>query len=133
MNKQDTITIAEFGNFTIEAEYSYRIEVPYSNKHSPASTEDIRVEQIELVIKRHISKLNREANVRINTTQTVRTVRLLDIPAWLWTLLNDQEVLEELDRDTNRPDEPDREPEPKWNTPIPGYNRHEGEDEPVGE
>jgi hypothetical protein len=116
MRKQDTLTIAEFGNFIIEAEYDYRIEVPYSNKHSPADVEDVKIEKIELSVKRHTSKLDRATNVRTNTTQTIRTVRLLDIPPWLWQMLNDPSVLEELDRDTG-PDEPeyDREAEHERN------------------
>jgi hypothetical protein len=114
MRKQDTLTIAEFGNFIIEADYDYRIEVPYSNKHSPTDVEDVKIEKIELSVKRHISKLDRATNVRTNTTQTVRTIRLLDIPPWLWQMLNDPSVLEELDRDTGS-DEPDYEYERSLN------------------
>jgi hypothetical protein len=104
MNRQDIITIAEFGGFTIEAVYDYRIELSYENKHAPVPVDDVKVEKVELHIKRHQSILNKQSHIRVNSVKTVRTIRLLDIPPWLWELLNDQTVIEELDRDYPVPD-----------------------------
>jgi hypothetical protein len=101
MRLQDTITIAEFGNFQIEATYDYRIEIPYRNKHAPRSVDDIKIEKIQLNIKRLRSKIDRKTNARTHSWEPVRTISLLDIPPWLWELLNDHEVLELLDTDTS--------------------------------
>jgi hypothetical protein len=107
VRKHDVLTIAEFGNFTIEAEYFYRIEVPYSNKHSPSTVDDIKIEKIELHIRRTQSTLDRKTNLRSQSIKTVRIIGLLDVPPWLWELLNDHSVLEELDREGPDPDPPD--------------------------
>ena len=108
MRMQDTITLGEFGSFTLEAVYDYRIEMSYSNKHAPVTVDDIKVEKIEVHIKRHHSILNKESHIRVNSVKTVRVVRLLDIPPWLWELLTDQTVLEELNPDIPEPDPDDQ-------------------------
>jgi hypothetical protein len=93
MRLTDSLTIAEFGSYRIKALYYYRIEVPYENKHDGPDITDIQVEKIELKIE--------EALIRKGAPLWAhfRTITLLDIPPWMWELLNSTSVLGELDRD----------------------------------
>ena len=106
MRLQDSITIGNFGSFEIEAVYDYRIELSYENKHGLPVVDNVKVDKVELHIKRHQSTL--KGNVRVDSVKTVRVVGLLDIPPWLWQLLTDNTVLEELNREVSGPDPDDQ-------------------------
>jgi hypothetical protein len=84
MRLQDTVTIAEFGSYRIKAIYDYRIE-------PGAGPGSILVDKIELKIE--------EATIRKGAPFWVhfRTITLLDIPPWMWELLNSSSMLGELD------------------------------------
>jgi hypothetical protein len=106
MRLQDTVTIAEFGPYRIDAIYDYRIEVPYGNKHDGPDINDIHVDKVELKIQEVYLNLDRTEKTRVPLWKTLRTVTLLDIPPWLWELLNSPSMLKELDLDTEPdPDE----------------------------
>jgi hypothetical protein len=93
MRLQDTVTIANFGPYRIKAIYDYRIEVPYTSKHDGPDVKDLHVEKVELKIEEEY--FNQKA--KIPEWRTYRTVTLLDIPPWLWELLNSPPMLKELD------------------------------------
>jgi hypothetical protein len=100
MRLQDTITIAEFGPYHIDAVYDYRIEVPYTRKHDSPDVKDIHIDKIELKIRE--TTLSRGTALSRNIVY--RTITLLDIPPWLWELLNSPGMIRELG--PLQPDEP---------------------------
>jgi hypothetical protein len=97
MKMQDTVTIAEFGPYRIKAVYDYRIEVPYTNKHDGPDIKDLCVDKIELKVEEVYLNLDRTDKTRVPIWRTFRTITLLDIPPWLWELLNSSAMLKELD------------------------------------
>lgn len=74
MRTQDRLDIAEFGPYIIEAVYFLRNDLldPYDKPPE--------VEKIEL-------------HVHTKEQRDVKIIRLLDIPGWLWELLNDPKTL----------------------------------------
>jgi hypothetical protein len=97
MRLQDTVTIAEFGSYRIKAIYDYRIEVPYPGKHDAPDIKDLHVEKIELKIEEHSLNRSNKKDVPKDLWAHFRTITLLDIPPWLWELLNSSSMLRELD------------------------------------
>jgi hypothetical protein len=93
MRLQDTVTIAKFGPYRIKAIYDYRIEVPYTSKHDGPDVKDLHVDKIELKIEEEYFNQKEKTLA----WRTYRTVTLLDIPPWLWELLNSPSMLRELD------------------------------------
>jgi hypothetical protein len=89
MRMQDSLKIDLPGSCLIEAVYDYRIDEDNS----------ITVDEIELLIKREIVK--RDHGIAVISRKTIRTIRLLDIPAWLWEILTYPETLQELSTDSS--------------------------------
>lgn len=79
MRQQGSITVGKFSIYTISAVYDFRVEVSYENKHAPPSADDIKVEDIELVVK--------------TGPRIIRRIPSRDIQPWLWEMLNDPETL----------------------------------------
>jgi hypothetical protein len=99
MRNTDTLVIAEFGSYRIDAEFTYTINLTHHPKHAPITTNDIKIENIELTIHKHTSIFDRNLGVRTQTWKQIRRTTLLDIPGWLYTLLTDSSTLECLDID----------------------------------
>jgi hypothetical protein len=90
MNMQDTVTIAEFADVLIEAVYDYRLDMPSNGP------EAIKVNKVELLIKKIRSRKEHDSNKRSYSWELSRTIRLLDIPSWLWEILTSYAALQSL-------------------------------------
>jgi hypothetical protein len=104
MRYDQTIHIGEIGSYSLEAEYDYRVEAPYRRKHDSYTTDDIKIEKVEIIIKSPKSHWHAEKKAPVVRWREVNRVSPIDIPGWLWKILTSDDAISELELPDPGPD-----------------------------